>query len=140
MSYLLIAEDDEDDRFLAKKAFRASGSKVPIEFAKDGEELIDKLEESVEKGEKMPDLILLDLNMPKKDGRQCLAEIKQSPALKKIPVIVFTTSKLPEDIDKTYDLGTSSYINKPVEFKELINIFSLLTKYWFKTVQLPVAS
>jgi len=140
MSYLLIAEDDEDDRFLAEEAFRKSGSTIPLKFANDGEELINILESAVENKKDVPYLILLDLNMPKKDGRQCLAEIKQNPTLKRIPVIVFTTSKLPEDIEKTYDLGTSSYINKPVEFKELIKIFSLLSSYWFKTVQLPAAN
>lgn len=140
MSYLLIAEDDEDDRFLAEEAFRKSGSAIPLKFANDGEELINKLEFGLKNAKEMPYLILLDLNMPKKDGRQCLAEIKRNPLLKRIPVIIFTTSKLPEDIEKTYDLGTSSYINKPVEFKELIKIFSLLSNYWFKTVQLPAAS
>lgn len=137
MSYLLIAEDDEDDRFLATEAFKKSGSEIPLKFVNDGESLIELLVSDVANANDLPYLILLDLNMPKKDGRQCLSEIKQNPLLRKIPIIVFTTSNLPEDIAKTYDLGVNSYINKPVEFKELINIFSLLSSYWFKTVKLP---
>lgn len=140
MSYLLIAEDDEDDRFLATEAFNKSGSNIPLKFVNDGEDLIGLLESEIKESNEMPYLILLDLNMPKKDGRQCLSEIKQNPLLRKIPIIVFTTSKLPEDIAKTYDLGVNSYINKPVDFKELINIFSLLSSYWFKTVQLPTSN
>jgi CheY-like chemotaxis protein len=140
MSYLLIAEDDEDDRFLATEAFQKSGSSIPLKFVNDGEELIDLLESEVKKANEMPYLILLDLNMPKKDGRQCLLEIKQNSLLRKIPIIVFTTSNLPQDIAKTYDLGVNSYINKPVDFKELINIFSLLSTYWFQTVKLPASN
>ena len=137
MSYLLIAEDDEDDRFLATEAFKESGSKVPLRFVNDGESLINLLESEIKEANELPYLILLDLNMPKKDGRQCLMEIKQNSLFRKIPIIVFTTSKLEEDVTKTYDLGVNSYINKPVEFKELISIFSLLSEYWFKTVKLP---
>ncbi len=140
MSYLLIAEDDEDDRFLATEAFKKSGSIIPLRFVNDGEELIDLLESEVKKSNELPYLILLDLNMPKKDGRECLLEIKQNPLLRKIPIIVFTTSNLPEDIAKTYDLGVNSYINKPVDFKELINIFSQLSTYWFQTVKLPTSN
>lgn len=140
MSYLLIAEDDEDDRFLATEAFKKSGSIIPLRFVNDGEELIVLLESEVKKSNELPYLILLDLNMPKKDGRECLLEIKQNPLLRKIPIIVFTTSNLPEDIAKTYDLGVNSYINKPVDFKELINIFSQLSTYWFQTVKLPTSN
>lgn len=137
MSYLLIAEDDEDDRFLATEAFEKSGSRIPLRFVNNGEKLIELLESESKLANELPYLILLDLNMPKKDGRQCLFEIKQNPLLRKIPVVVFTTSTLQEDIIKTYDLGVNSYINKPVDFKELINLFSLLSKYWFNTVKLP---
>jgi CheY-like chemotaxis protein len=84
-----------------------------------------------------PGLVLLDLNMPKKDGRQALAEIKADPALRHIPIVVLTTSKAEEDILRSYDLGVNSFIVKPVTFDQLVDIMKTLTKYWFEIVELP---
>jgi len=134
--YLIIAEDDEDDRFLAKEAMNANKSLMDVKFMNDGEQLMEflQLESNYEF---LPSLILLDLNMPKLDGRECLKLIKNNPVLKSIPVVVFTTSNLKEDILSTYKLGVNSFINKPVEFEDLKSLFGKLDDYWFGTVKLP---
>jgi len=134
--YLIIAEDDEDDRFLAKEAMNANKSLMDVKFMNDGEQLMEflQLESNYEF---LPSLFLLDLNMPKLDGRECLKLIKNNPVLKSIPVVVFTTSNLKEDILSTYKLGVNSFINKPVEFEDLKSLFGKLDDYWFGTVKLP---
>ncbi len=139
---IIIAEDDEDDYLLTKEAFKEAGADNPIHWVKDGEELIQFLnnvsvddEESENVG-----MILLDLNMPKKDGREALKEIKGSPLWRRIPVLILTTSNAESDIMNTYDLGVNSYIQKPVRFPELVEVAKSVINYWFKTVQLPLKS
>jgi CheY-like chemotaxis protein len=138
---ILIADDDAEDRMLVKDALEEARLINSIHFVENGEELMDYLHNRGKFADKdkhpTPGLILLDLNMPKKDGREALKEIKCDPYLKVIPVIVLTTSKAEEDILKTYDLGVSSFITKPVTFKSLVEIMKTLSKYWFEIVALP---
>jgi CheY-like chemotaxis protein len=137
---ILMADDDDDDFLLTQKALKASKLLNTLVRVADGEELIDYL---LEKGEyesqetQRPGIILLDLNMPRKDGREALAEIKSYDHLKDIPVVVFTTSKAEEDVFKTYQLGVSSFITKPVTFNNLLEVMSSLGRYWFEIVELP---
>lgn len=138
---ILIAEDDPDDRDLARDALNASEFSNSLRFVEDGEELLEYLSAtgryaSLEQAP-TPGLILLDLNMPRKDGREALKEIKSHPMLRKIPVVVLTTSRADEDIVRTYDLGVNSYIPKPVTFEGLVEVMRTLHKYWFETVALP---
>ncbi len=141
---ILVADDDPDDRMLIKDAFEESRLANLLDFVQDGEELMDYLNR---KGKftqlndaQLPGLILLDLNMPKKDGREALKEIKADKKLRRIPIVVLTTSKTEEDILRTYDLGVSSFITKPVSFASLVDIVKTLTKYWFQIVKLPLES
>ena len=137
---ILMADDDEDDRMMTEQAMKKNRLANVIKFVVDGEELLDYLSH---KGEynpdnaPSPDLILLDLNMPRKDGKEALKEIKSSKRLKHIPVIVLTTSSAEEDIVKTYDLGVNSFITKPVTFDELVNVVKQIDNYWFELVKLP---
>lgn len=139
---ILLAEDDEDDYLLIKDALKESRLVNDIYWVKDGEELMDYLlrQGEYEDARKSPRpyLILLDLNMPKKDGREALKEIKAHPALRHIPVVILTTSKSEEDILRSYDLGVNSYIRKPVQFNEFVETVKTLGKYWFEIVELPV--
>ncbi|MFQ5450790.1 MAG: response regulator [Nitrospinaceae bacterium] len=138
---ILIAEDDEDDYLLTLEALKEAGVNNKVRWVKDGEELMEVLKTGVPNGNgKQPDIpgmILLDLNMPKKDGREALAEIKSHPALRKIPVIVLTTSNAENDITHSYDLGVNSFIQKPVRFHDLVGVIKVLSNYWLKTVKLP---
>ncbi|MBV7339190.1 response regulator [Chloroflexi bacterium TSY] len=139
---ILIAEDDPDDRLLAQEALHESRLANEVCFVEDGEELMDYLHNRGTYADAMaprPGLILLDLNMPRKDGREALAEIKQSPDLRRIPVVVMTTSRAEEDILRSYDLGVSSFIVKPVTFEGLVKVMQTLGKYWFEIVELPPA-
>ncbi|NOY57999.1 MAG: response regulator [Calditrichaeota bacterium] len=140
---ILYADDDEDDRLLVKDALTESKLANKMRFVKDGEELMDYLHHkgkyTHEKEYPLPGLILLDLNMPRKDGREALQEIKEDPALRRIPVVVLTTSKVEEDILRTYDLGVNSFITKPVTFDSLVDIMKILARYWFEIVELPKA-
>lgn len=138
---ILIADDDAEDRMLLKEALEENRLKNTIQFVENGEELMDYLYHKgrfadIEKYS-TPGLILLDLNMPKKDGREALKEIKEDSHLRLIPVVVLTTSKAEEDILNTYDLGVSSYITKPVTFGSLVDTMKKLTQYWFEIVELP---
>lgn len=139
---LLIADDDAEDRMLIKEALEESRLKNEIIFVENGEELMDYLHHKgkYSNQEKFPPpgLILLDLNMPKKDGREALKEMKADPKLKHIPVVILTTSQAEEDIVKTYDLGVNSFITKPVTFQSLVDTMKTLSKYWFKIVELPI--
>lgn len=141
---VLIAEDDDDDFLLVRDAFEESRILIDIFRVRDGEELIDYLLHRGEFGDPesapRPTLILLDLNMPRKDGREALAEIKAHPDLRMIPVVILTTSKAEEDIVSTYGLGVNSFIRKPVEFVDFVRIIRTLGDYWFEIVQLPPAS
>ena len=138
---ILMAEDDADDRLLVKEAFEESHLVNDLYFAKDGVELLDYLRHQGMYADQRkfpnPDLILLDLNMPRKDGREALKEIKADPAFRRIPVVVLTTSKAEEDIVRSYDIGASSYISKPVTFEALVNIIKGLGEYWVQIVKLP---
>lgn len=140
---ILMADDDDDDYLLTKKALKESKLVNTLVRVKDGEELLDYL---YQRGEHentptdRPGVILLDLNMPRKDGREALAEIKADPDLKDIPVVVFTTSKAEEDICRSYQLGSNSFITKPVTFDKLVKVVSTLGLYWFKIVKLPQTS
>lgn len=138
---ILMADDDADDRMLTQEALEESYLANEINFVEDGEELLDYLyrrdKYANPKDSPRPDLILLDLNMPKKDGREVLQEIKTDPNLRQIPIVILTTSKVEEDIYRTYDLGASSFITKPVTFEGLIEVLNTLGKYWFEVVELP---
>ncbi len=138
---ILLADDDADDRLLARDAFEESRIRNTLEMVEDGEELMDYLKHegkySGENARPRPSLILLDLNMPRKDGREALKEIKSDPELRNIPVVVLTTSKADEDIFRTYDLGVNSFIIKPVTFDGLVDVVRMLGKYWFEIVELP---
>jgi CheY-like chemotaxis protein len=138
---ILLAEDDPDDRQLTQEAFVESRLANEVHFVEDGEELMEYLfrrgkYESL-KNRNLPGLILLDLNMPRKDGREALKEIKADPELRRIPIVVLTTSKAEEDILRTYNLGVNSYITKPVTFESLVETIKVLGKYWFEIVELP---
>ncbi|EJF08925.1 MULTISPECIES: response regulator [Pontibacter] len=138
---ILIADDDAEDRMLIKEALDENRLSNAIQFVENGEELMDYLHNRgnfADKGKyQTPGLILLDLNMPKKDGREALKEIKADDHLRVLPVVVLTTSKAEEDILRTYDLGVSSFITKPVTFTALVDVMKTLSKYWFEIVELP---
>ena len=138
----LMADDDPDDRLLIKEAFQESLVSNSIYFVEDGVELLDYLrcqdKFSNPKDAPTPDLILLDLNMPRKDGREALAEIKSDPSLRYIPVVVLTTSKAEEDIMRSYDIGAASFITKPVTFDGLVEEIRGLGQYWVQIERLPV--
>lgn len=138
---ILMADDDEDDILLTKKALEKGKLLNPLHTVQDGEELLDYLLRrglyEDHKNAPRPGLILLDLNMPKKDGREALREIKSRDELKDIPIVVFTTSKAEEDIYRSYKLGVNSFITKPVTLDSLIDVMQTLGKYWFEIVTLP---
>jgi CheY-like chemotaxis protein len=138
---ILLADDDEEDRMLAGDALEASRVVNDLRFVEDGEELLDYLYHRgnyAEPGSSpTPGLILLDLNMPRKDGREALREIKADPELRRIPVVVLTTSKAEEDIYRTYDLGANSFITKPVSFEGLVAVMRDIGRYWIEIVELP---
>lgn len=140
---ILMAEDDADDRLLVKDAFAECGGTDTVQFVLDGEELVDYL---LRRGKyepagaaPRPDLILLDLNMPRKDGREALKEIRAHAGLRGVPVVVFTTSRADTDIEKVYDLGANSFVTKPAAFDALVQTVAKLTGYWFGTVELPAS-
>ena len=137
---ILMADDDEDDRMMAKEAMEEVRLDNPLRFVEDGEELVDYLYQRgkyTAQNAPRPGLILLDLNMPKKDGREALKEIKADADLRQIPIVVLTTSKAEEDICRTYDLGVNSFITKPVTFAGLVEVMRTLKSYWFSIVELP---
>jgi len=135
---LLMAEDDPEDQMLVRKAFRQARLANELTIVNDGEDLLDYLyRRGKYPGAERPDLILLDLNMPRKDGREALEEIKRDPALKTIPVVVLTTSSVDEDVVRSYTLGVNSYIEKPVTFPKLVDTIEALGHYWFEIVRLP---
>ncbi len=139
---ILMADDDPDDRMLTRDALEESRLLNEFETVEDGEELMDYLfrrgKFSGAGARPLPGLILLDLNMPRKDGREALREIKSHPELRRIPVVVMTTSRADEDILRTYDLGVNSFITKPVTFDALVDVLKTIGKYWFEVVELPV--
>ena len=138
---ILLADDDADDRMLARDALKESRLANELLFVENGEELLDYLHRRGAYADPgvspTPGLILLDLNMPRKDGREALKEIKSDPNLRHIPVVVLTTSQAEEDIYRTYDLGVNSFITKPVTFDGLVKVMRTLGTYWFEIVILP---
>jgi CheY-like chemotaxis protein len=138
---ILLADDDADDRQLLRDALAESRLHSELLTVNDGEELLDYLRRSGEncRAERAPrpGLILLDLAMPRMDGREALEEIKKDPDLRQIPVVIMTTSGAQEDICRSYDLGASSYITKPVTFDELVQVMQAIGRYWFEIVELP---
>lgn len=138
---ILLAEDDADDRLLVKEALAEGRVLNDLRFVADGEELLDYLRRRGRYADPeqspRPGLVLLDLNMPRKDGREALREIKGDPDLKRIPIVVMTTSKAEEDILRSYDLGANSYITKPVTFERLVELMRVLGRYWIEFVELP---
>lgn len=138
---ILIADDDEEDVMLSRDALKESRLANDLHIVKDGEELTDYLYRKGKYADPStsprPGLILLDLNMPKKDGREALREIKQDPELRRIPIVVLTVSDADEDIYESYDLGVNSYVKKPVTFESLVNVMKAIGMYWFQIVQLP---
>ncbi len=136
-----MCDDDPDDRLLFSEAVEEAHVLNKVTFSQDGQELMDYLLREGEfkhlQNKPFPDLILLDLNMPRKDGREALEEIKQHPKLKHIPVVILTTSKQDEDILRSYNLGANSFISKPVTFDKLVKLVSELCGYWFNIVKLP---
>lgn len=138
---ILMADDDADDRFLAADALREAHVHNRINFVTDGEELLDYLQRRGVYNDDvkypLPGIILLDLNMPRKDGREALAEIKKLKHIRRIPVVVLTTSKAEEDVVRTYDLGVCGYITKPVSFDGLIEVMRAIGRYWIDIVELP---
>ena len=141
MITILLADDDPDDRKLTQDAFVENRLVNVLNCVEDGEELMEYLHRQGryvdQKDAPLPGLILLDLNMPRKDGREALKEIKADPELRRIPIVVLTTSKAEEDILRTYDLGVNSYVTKPVTFKSLVELVKVLGRYWFEVVELP---
>ncbi len=135
---IVMADDDRDDQLMMKRAFDKAGLSNPLEFVNDGEELMYYLRKagSFESAE-VPDLILLDLNMPRKNGWEALQELKADPELRRIPVIILTSSCSDYDLLRSYDLGANSYIAKPMDIDGLVGIVKALALYWFKTVHLP---
>ncbi len=138
---ILMADDDEDDCLMAKEAFEEAHVVNELRFVHDGQELMDYLKRRGKYADPSlsprPGLILLDLNMPRKDGREALKEIKSDPELRSIPVVILTTSKAEEDILRTYADGANSFITKPVTFEGLVNVIKQLDKYWFKISIVP---
>jgi CheY-like chemotaxis protein len=141
MAPVLMAEDDEDDRMMAEKAFRENRIANPLVTVANGADLLDYLRQKGKFADNSkspkPCLILLDLNMPKMDGREALKVIKADEKLMRIPVVIITTSKAEEDILKSYNTGANSYITKPITFEGLLKVIKTLKDYWLEIVELP---
>lgn len=138
--FILIAEDDADDRFLLQAAFEENAFKDHLHFVDNGVEVIDFLQSLIDKGDEknLPRFMLLDLNMPKKDGREVLKELKQHPQLKKIPVVIFSTTNNEQEMRRCYELGANSYITKPNSFENLLKTVAALRSYWTQPSTLSV--
>ena len=138
---ILMADDDEDDCLLLKSAFEDAGITKVLRFVEDGKELMDYLYRQGQyadpKQSPCPDLILLDLNMPMKDGREALREIKSDPELRSIPIVILTTSKEESDVRMTYETGAASFITKPLTFNEWSKMVETMGRYWFEVATRP---
>ncbi len=138
---ILLADDDEDDCLLCQDAMEESRVRNDLRTVHDGVELLEYLRREGRFADPTesprPGVILLDLNMPRKDGREALEEIKADPELRRIPVVVMTTSKEEEDILRSYDLGASGFVTKPVTFEGLVEVMRGLGRYWIEIVELP---
>lgn len=135
--FILIAEDDADDRFLLQAAFEENGFKDKLCFVENGVEVLEYLT-STPKDNSYPRFILLDLNMPKKDGREVLKELKQHPDFKQIPVVIFSTTNNEQEMRRCYELGANSYITKPNSFESLLKTVAALRSYWMHTSSIPI--
>ena len=139
---ILMADDDEDDCLLAQEALVESCLTNKLYIVCDGEQLMEYLYRRGKYRDidisPRPGLILLDLNMPKKDGREALKQIKADANLRQIPIVILTTSKADEDIYRSYELGANSFITKPVTFSGLVEVMKTIGKYWFEIVELPL--
>lgn len=139
---ILMADDDADDRTMTKEAFEEARLANDLRFVEDGQELLDYLNRRGKYADPasspVPGLILLDLNMPRKDGREALQEIKADPRFRSIRIVIMTTSKAEADIVRSYNLSAASYIAKPVTFEALVDVVRTLGKYWLEIVELPV--
>lgn len=136
---IVLADDDPDDRMMAREAFEEGRILNPLDMVGDGEELIEYLRREgryADRAGRLPGLILLDLNMPRMDGREALAVLKADPQLRRIPVVVLTTSKSEEDLIRSYDLGVNSFCIKPVTFEGLVELVRSLGHYWLSVVEL----
>ena len=139
---ILCAEDDPDDRLLMRDAVADVAFVDELVFVEDGEEVLDYLRREgafADSDHRTPQIVVLDLNMPRKDGREALREIKSDPRLRAIPVVILTTSSAPADIDGSYDSGASSFITKPQSYRDLVAVVYALRRYWRDTVELPSA-
>ena len=140
---IVMVDDDPDDRLLTEKALRANRVANPILFLEDGEELMAYLRKQgkyqAEDKQVRPCFILLDLNMPRMDGRKALSIIKSDPEFRKIPVIILTTSQAEEDVLRSYNLGANSFVTKPIDFEQLVNVMETVKQYWLEIVELPPA-
>lgn len=138
---ILVADDDPDDRQLTREAFEENHLANDLRFVEDGEDLLDYLYRRGKYTDPAdapwPGIILLDLNMPRKDGREALEQIKQDPMFRGIRVVIMTTSKAEEDVVRSYNLSATSYITKPVTFERLVEVIRALGKYWLEIVELP---
>ena len=138
---VLVAEDDPDDRDLTREAFAATGARGDLRFVEDGEELLDYLfrrgRYAAEDAAPRPDLLLLDLNMPRLDGREALRQIKADPDLRLIRVVVLTTSGAEEDVAAAYAISATSFITKPPSYRQLLGVMETLARYWLEIVELP---
>ena len=138
---ILMADDDADDRQLTQEAFVEARLANDLRFVPDGKELMDYLKRRGKYKDPAcsprPAILLLDLNMPKKDGREALDEIKADPALRQIRVIILTTSRAEEDVSRAYNVSAASFITKPVNFEALVDAIKALGKYWLEIVELP---
>lgn len=139
---ILMADDDPDDRLLVREALEEARVTYETHFVADGDALLDYLHRRGEyvdaDAAPRPCLILLDLNMPRVDGREALRQIKADPDLRRIPIVILTTSKAPEDVRRCYDLGANAYITKPMTFEGLVDVMGSLSRFWFEIVQLPL--
>lgn len=136
---VLIAEDDDDDFLLTQMAFTEAGFEGTLVRVRDGAELMAYLDgdEGARRMAGAKLLLLLDLNMPRKDGRVALAEIKSRPGLRRLPVVVLTTSDAPSDIESSYELGANSFVKKPARFEDFVDLLRVLRRYWFEAVAMP---
>jgi CheY-like chemotaxis protein len=138
---ILLAEDDYDDRYLISEALDESGVETQLYIVENGEDLLDYLKGRGKYSDRsefpLPNMILLDLNMPLMDGREALAEIKKDRDLRRIPIVVLTTSQAEEDVQATYDLGITGFITKPMTFSGLVDVMKSVGNYWFDSVTLP---
>ena len=138
---ILMADDDPDDREMTREAFAEAKLANDLRFVEDGVELLDYLKRRGKYADPAssprPGLILLDLNMPRMDGREALEEIKKDPRFRAIRVVILTTSKAEEDIVRSYNLSAASYITKPVTFEGLVDVIRTMGKYWLEIVELP---